>query len=277
MTNQQNERSNNGKRIVLIMLAILLIAAIAFGAYTYSKYVTSKERSGGAQVAKWGFTVTIGDSTKQDYTDSMGFANDYDANGALKNETSAIISANTASTNVVAPGAKGGTSFSVSGTAEVLAKLTAGMTGTQIFINIKDENGNTYQYKPVVYTYGSVSGDISEINTELEKLEQTIQPNKSVTIANNDITWEWAFEATEGLTLDKVSGDGADTLKISADDVNVLDTALAQLMAGEDVTTKTISVASVDYTIQTTTQNTDYCLKESATLKITLTQVQSAN
>lgn len=275
MTNQQNERSNNGKRIVLIMLAILLIAAIAFGAYTYSKYVTSKEGTGGAQVAKWGFTVTIGDSTKQDYTDSMGFANDYDVSGALQNETSAIISANTASTNVVAPGAKGGTSFSVSGTAEVLAKLTAGMTGTQIFINIKDESGNTYQYKPVVYTYGSVSGDISEINAELENLNKTIQPNETVTITNSGITWEWAFEVTEKVSLDKVSGDGAETLKIDANVVNVLDTALAQLMAGEDVTPTTISVDEVDYTIQTTTANTDYCLNESATLKIELTQVQS--
>ena len=39
MTNQNNDKSKNGKRIALILVALLLIAAIAFGAYTYSKYV----------------------------------------------------------------------------------------------------------------------------------------------------------------------------------------------------------------------------------------------
>ena len=57
MTNQNNEKSKNGKRLALILIAILLLVAIAFGAYTYSRYVTRDSGNGEATVAKWGYTI----------------------------------------------------------------------------------------------------------------------------------------------------------------------------------------------------------------------------
>lgn len=268
MTNQNNEKSKNGKRIALILLALLLIAAIAFGAYTYSKYVSSGNGSGSATVAKWGFTITVEDS--KDFTDNFGFANDYGTTGASQDsETGAVISASSESTNIVGPGAKGGTTFSVTGKAEVEATLTAEITGKQIFLTIADESGNTYVYTPVVYTYNGVSGTISEINTKLGELNQKVAANQEVVIQNNTITWAWAFEgAADGVTLPKESGEGS--LAITQADVDVLDTALAQLSAKTEITTKKITVNDTVYTIQT--GESDYNLTESVTLTITLTQ-----
>ena len=268
MTNQNNEKSKNGKRIALILLALLLIAAIAFGAYTYSKYVSSGNGSGSATVAKWGFTITVDDA--KEYTDNFGFANDYSTTGESKDGAeSAVISASSESTNIVGPGAKGGTTFSVTGRAEVEATLTAEITGKQIFLTIADESGNTYVYTPVVYTYNGVSGTISEINTKLGELNQKVAANQSVSIDNASITWAWAFEgAAEGLTLPKESGDGS--LAITQADVDVLDTALAQLSVKTAITTTTITVSGTKYTIQE--GEGDYNLTESVNLKITLTQ-----
>ena len=237
MTNQQNERSNNGKRIVLIMLAILLIAAIAFGAYTYSKYVTSKDGSTSAPVAKWGFTVTMqpGDADG----DIFGFSQYYSNDGTAANAEANIIDG--ASGNVVAPGTKGSFTFSVSGTAEVQAKITADLTVTNdvaLVMEKKSESPTNFTYNPVRFTlskageggqYTAVDGGsnltLKELETTVEGLfanDNTINPGEDAKGAGTyKIEWAWAYESenfkvNESLTLD------------SKDNVNALDTLLGK-------------------------------------------------
>ena len=276
MTNQQNERSNNGKRIVLIMLALLLIAAIAFGAYTYSKYVTSKEGVGSATVAKWGYTVTIGDSDAAGYTDDFGFSKNYTTSGATDSAADAVIST-IESNNVVAPGANGSTTFSITGEAEVTAKVTATLDGDQIFLHIKN-GGNTYIYTPIVYTYNEVSGDIDTVNDELATFTSDLAANAdTINLTNKVVSWEWAFEKEAGATLNKVSGNGDETISITADQVDILDTALGQLIAGVNPTTSSIKIGETVYSLPTLTEKSDYRTVESVTLSITITQTQGNN
>ena len=125
MTNQNNEKSKNGKRIALILLALLLIAAIAFGAYTYSKYISSANGTGSASVAKWGFTITA--SNVNDTDDTNVFGQYYGTSGTEQDgKDNAVIAG--ASSEVVAPGAKGSFRFSVTGDAEVQATLKTEIT-----------------------------------------------------------------------------------------------------------------------------------------------------
>ena len=72
MTNQSNEKSKNGKRLALILLALLLIAAIAFGAL----YILQVCNPNGWHwqrncVPNGVYTVTIGDT--QTHTDDFWF------------------------------------------------------------------------------------------------------------------------------------------------------------------------------------------------------------
>ena len=235
MTNQQNERSNNGKRIVLIMLAILLIAAIAFGAYTYSKYVTSKDGSTSAPVAKWGFTVTMqpGDADG----DIFGFSQYYSADGTAANAAADIIDG--ANGNVVAPGTKGSFTFSVDGTAEVQAKITADLTVTNDVAIVMEKSGETttnFTYNPVRFTlsklgegdqYEAVDGGsdltLKELETKVEGLftnDNTINPGENAQGAGTyKIEWAWAYES-ESFT--------AGSVNLNKDNVNALDTLLGK-------------------------------------------------
>ena len=236
MTNQQNERSNNGKRIVLIMLAILLIAAIAFGAYTYSKYVTSKEGSTSATVAKWGFTVTM-QSDDSEAGDNFGFSQYYEADGtAAKAEANIIDGTNG---KVVAPGTKGSFTFSVSGTAEVQAKITADLTVTSDVALVMEKDGESttnFTYNPVRFTllkendsstFDAVDGGsnltLNALKTKVEGLftnDNTINPGEEAKGAGTyKIEWAWAYES-ESFT--------AGSVNLNKDEVNALDTLLGK-------------------------------------------------
>ena len=231
MTNQQNERSNNGKRIVLIMLAILLIAAIAFGAYTYSKYVTSKEGTDSAKVAKWGFEVTIDDSNN-------GFSTMYGTDGTSETvETNAVVKG---SANVVAPGTNGNViSFSISGTAEVDAKITAALSNEKdVYLTLKKgDTEDTVTYRPIVWTLQKDSEEATTYDT-IEKLAEAvgkitvdIKAGSSATTAGSyTIGWKWAFENADV------------TFGTEPVDANILDTFLGQLATETSPTLSDYSV-----------------------------------
>lgn len=237
MTNQQNERSNNGKRIVLIMLAILLIAAIAFGAYTYSKYVTSKEGKGSATVAKWGFTVTM-QSDDSEAGDNFGFSQYYKADGTAANAEANIIDGTNG--KVVAPGTKGSFTFSVSGTAEVQAKITADLTVTSDVALVMEKDGDSttnFTYNPVRFTlsklgddsqYTAVNGGsnltLKGLEAEVEGLfandNNTINPGEKAEGAGTyKIEWAWAYESNNFT---------AGSVELNKDNVNALDTLLGK-------------------------------------------------
>lgn len=247
MTNQNNDKSKNGKRIALILVALLLIAAIAFGAYTYSKYVTSDEGQDSATVAAWGYTVTVGNGTDNGF----GFSQYYGADGeADADGSSAVIAGITADKNVVAPGAKGSTTITISGYAEVDAKLSVVAESTNnIYIEMTatGQTPGTLYYFPVLFSLESDDDQFTDITNQplanvvaaLEGLNEELQSSTSTTGTTTTYTlsWAWAFEGTAESagqpqnTLWVSDGDGTYSVhstKITAADVDSLDTSLGQ-------------------------------------------------
>ena len=296
MTNQQNERSNNGKRIVLIMLAILLIAAIAFGAYTYAKYVTSKEGTGSATVAQWGYTVTIGDT--QTHTDDFGFSKNYSYLGQAQGSATGAVISTVRSNNVVAPGAKGSFTFSIEGTAEVDAQLTASIAKMKdIYITVEN-GGTTLYYFPVLF---NVTGAETKENLTLWELKTWAEGfTKKLEAGNTDystakeytVSWDWDYSVTNAIQLYTVTDDAESgytiakytTVSFDATAIDTLDTALGYLAAGKSVAQTTITDitegSKKNWTIQTTTADqsftpeaSDYSFNIGFNFSLSLTQV----
>lgn len=268
MTNQNNEKSKNGKRIALILLALLLIAAIAFGAYTYSKYITSGEGSGSATVAKWGFDINVQSG------ENKGFSTSYDNNGYENEAGLSIVSSS--ENNVVAPGAKGEITFSLSGEAEVAALAKIIITNSEEISLSFVSGGITYTYYPIQYTLTDnnssesdktvASGNLADIIAYLNGTDDTIFSSGKSIEANIDpainynytLSWEWAFERTDGLTLYKDALDETG-IKLSGDNVNILDTYLGQIADGNEAitgSTQTVELAKTSCTVNTNNAKT---------------------
>lgn len=282
MTNQNNEKSKNGKRLALILIAILLLVAIAFGAYTYSRYVTRDSGTGSAPVAKWGYSVTVSDGVNG--SDEFGFANNYNSSGtAQESDTNAVISASgETESNIVAPGANGSMTFSITGDAEVSAQVIAELTSTsKIFITVSGGDApDTYYYYPIVYSLNNgtsdvVVGSIEEVAAYLTaNVNQVVNPNSTKLKLSYTLKWAWVLERTAGMTLKDSTGENE--LKITGDDVDVLDTALGLLANNEGLQTTSITVGGVAYTISTTPA-TGYNLTEQSTLNIKVQQVMAVS
>ena len=272
MTNQNNDKSKNGKRIALILVALLLIAAIAFGAYTYSKYVSSREGSGDADVAAWGYTVTIGDTDDDDPFFAVAYSKDGDE--AESTEKSVIASVSSPQTEVVAPGAKGSTTITVSGKAEVNAVLSMAVNMTsEIYVELSGTESSastTLYYIPILFTLKQGATVVSGCNNvPLANLKAALASNADlsgkilgVSDSVNEtytLSWAWAFEGTAESagqpqnTLWTKSGDTytAYETKITASEVDKLDTSLGQTAASTTLTNSTITVGSDSFTIAT--------------------------
>lgn len=272
MTNQNNDKSKNGKRIALILVALLLIAAIAFGAYTYSKYVSSREGSGDADVAAWGYTVTIGDTDDDDPFFAVAYSKDGDE--AESTEKSVIASVSSPQTEVVAPGAKGSTTITVSGKAEVNAVLSMAVNMTsEIYVELSGTESSastTLYYIPILFTLKQGATVVSGCNNvPLANLKAALASNADlsgkilgVSDSVNEtytLSWAWAFEGTAESagqpqnTLWTKSGDTytAYETKITASEVDKLDTSLGQTAASTTLTNSTITVGSDPFTIGT--------------------------
>lgn len=272
MTNQNNDKSKNGKRIALILVALLLIAAIAFGAYTYSKYVSSREGSGDADVAAWGYTVTIGDTDDDDPFFAVAYSKDGDE--AESTEKSVIASVSSPQTEVVAPGAKGSTTITVSGKAEVNAVLSMAVNMTsEIYVELSGTESSastTLYYIPILFTLKQGATVVSGCNNvPLANLKAALASNADlsgkilgVSDSVNEtytLSWAWAFEGTAESagqpqnTLWTKSGDTytAYETKITASEVDKLDTRLGQTAASTTLTNSTITVGSDSFTIAT--------------------------
>ena len=217
---QKTEKKDNRKSILLIALLLLLVAIIGFGGYTLSKYITSKQETGSAQVAKWGFTIEA-ESSKL-FGDDYKFATS--ASEVTEEAADLTVSAS-GDYNVVAPGTTGTMTFSIKGQAEVLAGIEMKMTGVKdVVLNYTvGEDATVKTYNPVKWTLTKktatgtttlVDGKtLADVETALN--EQYAAGNK--TEANTEIsdeytlTWAWAFEA--GTNEDeKALTDNLDTL-----------------------------------------------------------------
>lgn len=309
MTNQpNNEKSKNGKRLALILVALLLIAAVAFGAFTYSRYISEGSGTGTAQVAAWGYTLKIGDGKENE---DMGFSQFYGSQGtevANNDGNAAVIAGVTSNTNVVAPGANGSVTFSVSGKAEVDAQLSvaiaeAGLKDIYITLtNSSEDSTTTLEYHPVLFTLmaKSDSGDtydkpvtakeVTLTNVTLKQMQAALAAdqstfNQTFEAAAEDpinmsyeLSWAWQYEVTEAISLYNTDGTKNASYTFDAESINKLDTLLGQLSynANGDNTDVTIPATKVQaeegssWTVSTST----YSVELNFVLTISVAQVE---
>ena len=219
------EKTNNKKRVAIIVAIIALITAIAYlGTFTLARYISSLNvDTTKATVAKWGFQIE-GDTSKMfgtSYTKGSG-------------TTAVVVTANgvdvkaSGSNNVVAPGTSGYITFSMGGGAEVLTKLTAKMGNIKdIVLKKKDASGDTYtdDYTPIKWAlYSGSSNDsittkvfedktLAEAKTEINKGifgetesdgsitnnndgTYTIIPGEELTPKYFKLSWAWPLNDT---------------------------------------------------------------------------------
>lgn len=224
MRQTKTEKKDNRKSVLLIALLLLLVAIIGFGGYTLSKYITSKSTDSTARVAKWGFTV--------DADNSKLFGDQYkwkdNASGSTTDGTGTLtVKADTAGTNLVAPGTSGSMTFSVRGKAEVLAKVEMKVAEGYHDIALKlTKDGTDYTYNPVkwtlkkntedVVTNGTLEAVVAALNGQY-KVEEN---HDTATIAAGTpiddeytLSWAWAFEGTEvPAGVEGLNSDALDTL-----------------------------------------------------------------
>lgn len=272
MTNQNNEKSKNGKRLALILIAILLLVAIAFGAYTYSRYVTQDSGRGSANVARWGFSLNVtseAETTVSEDGDPF-FAQSYENDGeAGTSNTIAVAQSNRG--NIVAPGTKGNAVFTVSGTAEVNAQISMAISkiSSDIYLTLVDADaaGTTIEYHPVRFTLSQYSSgnwtaldgfsnlSVEEMQTMLTGENATkieVAANASATAYNFKLEWQWSFEPDTFVILN-----GETPVYFTKLEVNKLDTMLAQWSASLDGRAETITVTDTTSNKWTVTPSQD--------------------
>lgn len=223
MRQQNTQKKNNRRSILVIGLLLMLVAVIGFGGYTLSKYVTKKSTDAKASVAKWGFTATA------DASELFGKNYKFDGTKSIvTNETTGVTytvksSAADSETvkNRVAPGTTGSMTFSIQGKAEVLASINLQMTNTKDVVLNYTKGEATGSYAPVKWTLTeSVNGQTAtkvvenktlaelavELNKKFNNKKQAIGEEVNVTYT---LTWAWAFEnnaVTDANALDTLLG-----------------------------------------------------------------------
>lgn len=190
------------KPFIITAMIALIAVVVGMGGYTFAKYYTTTgTQSNQATVAKWGFVVTANatDLFGNEYQDSA--STDIAVNGTVENGTVVVAAAS----NTIAPGTTGSMTFSVSGTAEVLSKLTINATSAS---EVKLELGEN-DYYPVKWTLKkdnvAVTGaenvtlaEVVEVINALDDSDQSVAPSAALHAAGNyTLSWEWAFSQND--------------------------------------------------------------------------------
>lgn len=217
MRQTNTRKKNNLRSMIIVALLLLLVAVIGFGGYTLSKYVSNKTSGGKAQVAKWGYTV------EADATKLFGKNYTFDTASSVVTDGTADLTVSSSSTaNLVAPGTSGSMTFSVKGTAEVLAKVSIKVTDVKdIVLNYTNNGVAADPYSPVKWTLTkkNAAGDITtlvngltlaNVATELNKTDhnRTYEPNSAEINDVYTLSWAWDFGAADVTT----ENDHLDTL-----------------------------------------------------------------
>ena len=196
---------NKMMRIASVLLVAVLLSTCAISG-TFAKYVTSKESTDTARVAKFGVDLAV--------TVDGAFATEYDADTTATDKLGAaiaktVVASSTDQDNLVAPGTKGDlmASATIAGTPEVAVNVkqeaTLVLTGWEV-------NG-TY-YCPLVITvdgtkfygmdYTSAAEFIAAVEAALDS-DVNYAPNTDLT-ETHSVTWAWAFEGTDGKQTDEL-------------------------------------------------------------------------
>ena len=241
------------RKIAIAVMLVLLVVSFAFCGGVLAKYVSTADvKPSVARVAKWGFDISV------DATDILGTA--YDGEGVdVDLDANALVVNAGESVNALIPGATGSMNISISGTSEVLAKLTVEVNGAEPYLQ-----KGTESYYPIVWTLkkGSdvlVSGRLADVNayfaddpatSEVNELE--ISPNTHSAFEGEYVlSWAWAFSNGEsGIT--GLSVNEADTLLgfVAVPEENRTPEQIAALEGYNVQTTLSLSVSIVIEQIQ---------------------------
>lgn len=185
-------KSRKNKKMLVAVAMVLMIALVAgMGAMTYSKYISSTTLPAQtATAAKWGYVVTTD-------VDDL-FVSDYKNDGSQATATvdgaGNIVVNGTADAKVVAPGTSGSMAITLSGSAEVAAKLTFNITITS---DISFDG-----YNPIKWTLkkgenpvdGCENVTLATLKTKAAALSSTIAPGDDSAAGIYTISWVWDFE-----------------------------------------------------------------------------------
>ena len=248
---QNASKKDNRKSILVIGLLLLLVAVIGFGGYTLSKYVTKKSvKDNKAQVAKWGFTVTA--------ENNKLFGDKYSNGKIAATDDKLTVKADSAGTNLVAPGLSGSMTFTVAGKAEVRAKVAVNVADgyTDVVLNYTvGEDTTVKTYNPLKWTLkkddvvveGCEDLTFAKLVEKLNGMTETLNPGVETSLKGvYTIEWAWAFE------------------NAANPDTNALDTLLAMYSNNNTIT------ANGDYKVAANTS-----VKLSFNLSISIEQVNT--
>ena len=230
-------------------MAALLAVVLGMGGQTFAKYIETHEvQPDQAVVAKWGYVITA-TGVHDTATETKSFSTSYNGD-AIKA---------TGSDNVVAPGATGGITATVTGTSEVKARLSIEVGNfTEVHLDQK--------YYPIIWTVEANDVEIYSGNS-VTALKSAVSawnddaakyPVFNAAEAANykvELNWEWPFTSAVSTGVVDNEGDALD-----ADDC---DTLLG-------IAAKESPVTVTDSTGKTHSYNVNVAYE----ISVTLTQVQ---
>lgn len=199
---------------ILIVMVAMLAVAVAMTGVSFARYATSVAGDpSNTRVAKWGFVIDVD-------ADGM-FAGTGGGNASLTPDDNGL---SVASEGVdISPDTSGSIGFSITGTAEVTAKISFLIPDDLEIVCLKNREGEVV-YSPILWTLTKngeelvTKGDLASVKSALA--ESTVDINEAV---NDSYTlkWEWPPEKGES-EQDKTENNGYDTMlaKYKADPEN---------------------------------------------------------
>ena len=202
-------KKNTMMRLASGLLVAVLLSTCAISG-TFAKYITEKESTDTARVAKFGVDLAV--------TVDGAFATEYDADTTATDKlgvaiAKTVVAAADDQDNLVAPGTKGDlmASATIAGTPEVAVNVK--QEATLVLTNWAVDG--TY-YCPLVITvdgtkfYGmDYAGEADPLTAFIEAVEGALDsdinyaPNTNLT-ESHSVTWAWAFEGTDGKQTDEL-------------------------------------------------------------------------
>ena len=199
-------KKNTMMRLAAVMLMCVLLTTSVVGG-TFAKYVISDSDTDIARVAKWGVNVEV--------VVDGAFATEYNAKSAVNDLNGnaiahTVVSADN-SKNVLAPGTNGDllSSATISGTPEVAVNVTKEAT---LELTGWDINGTYYCPIVIKVTHNASTDtfyglDYPSAEAFISAVEGVLDDNDNLPANSNlsesySITWDWAFEGTDGKQTD---------------------------------------------------------------------------
>ena len=220
----KNNQRKNKKSLVLVAMILMIGLVAGMGAMTYSKYITTHTtETQTATAAKWGFVITA------DATELFGTVyNEEDSDTfATVTETGNIVVKASSTAKVVAPGTKGSMTFTISGTAEVLAKFTLTIDADKL-IHFNDD------YYPIVWKLSDGTDEVTSTELATLSLAGYIDAGDTTT-RTFTLSWEWAFDQGKN-DLDTVIGLYSNYKATDADTIALINTAAGTTVTAEQLT-----------------------------------------